>query len=106
MDYIASFAIVVTCLAASMLAFFLGALAYYGIKRIVGVDDEEGFLCYPQNRDRFISFAKRISVEGDNGFVSSLDKLSLEDRNKFNVGMDNIRRKIRDKNIGVDDDNT
>jgi len=40
MDYMASFAIVVTCLAASMLSFFCAALAYYGIKRIFGVDDE------------------------------------------------------------------
>ena len=39
-DYIAAYAIVVTCLAASMSAFFFGALAYYGIKRIFGVDDE------------------------------------------------------------------
>jgi len=103
-DYTAVFAIVVTVFAASMLAFFCAALAYYGIKRILGDSDEKGFLCYPQNRDRFISFAKRISAEGDDGFVSRLDKLSLEDRSKFNVGMDNIRRKIRDKNIGVDDD--
>ena len=40
MDYIAAFAIVVTVFAASMLAFFLGAWAYYGIKRIVGADDD------------------------------------------------------------------
>ena len=39
-DYIAAYAIVVTCLAAAMLAFFCGALAYYGIKRFFGVDDE------------------------------------------------------------------
>ena len=39
-DYIASFAIVVTVFAASMLAFFCAALAYYGIKRILGVDDD------------------------------------------------------------------
>ena len=39
-DYTAAFAIVVTCLAAAMLAFFCAALAYYGIKRIVGVDDD------------------------------------------------------------------
>ena len=39
-DYITVYAIVVTCLAASMLAFFCGALVGYGIKRIFGVDDE------------------------------------------------------------------
>ena len=39
-DYIEVYAIVVTCLAASMSAFFLGALAYYSIKRLLGVDDE------------------------------------------------------------------
>ena len=39
-DYTAAFAIVVTVFAASMLAFFFCALAYYGIKRIVGVDDD------------------------------------------------------------------
>ena len=40
MDYIAAYAMVVTCLAASMSAFFVGALAYYSIKRLFGVDDE------------------------------------------------------------------
>ena len=39
-DYIAAYAIVVTCLAASMSAVFCGAMTYYGIKRIVGVDDD------------------------------------------------------------------
>ena len=39
-DYIAACAIVVAVLAAAMVAFFCGALAYYGIKRIFGVDDE------------------------------------------------------------------
>ena len=39
-DYIAAFAIVATVFAAAMLAFFCGAMAYYRIKRIFGVDDE------------------------------------------------------------------
>ena len=39
-DYIAVYAIVVACLAASMSAVFVGGMVYYGIKRIFGVDDD------------------------------------------------------------------
>ena len=39
-DYITAYAIVVTCLAASMSAVFFGGMVYYGIKRFFGVDDE------------------------------------------------------------------